>query len=137
MSASGIFAKRIKEKDPRISEALDNIPLKEQITRSDYQKFAKIYSAIFGENHIGTATRLLTMKRPDVFYCLTSVNQRKFCGDFGVVRSHINLNTYWDVIIERIQDSDWWQNPQPKNKREDEIKNYRAAFLDSIYYEES
>ena len=48
----------------------------------------------------------------------------------------IDYNGYWNHIIERINDSEWWLNPTPRTKKEIKISKARAAFLDAIYYEE-
>jgi len=85
---------------------------------------------------LATATRLLAMKRPDVFVCLDSKNRSALCKDFGVVQSKLDYDRYWNEIVERIFDSDWWINPKPKDDIEKDVSNSRAAFLDSIYYEE-
>ena len=74
------------------------------------------------------------MKRPDTFICFDSKNESALCKDFGIIKSDMNYDRYWDDIIERIYDSDWWQNPNPKNDKEFKVSEARAAFLDSIYY---
>jgi hypothetical protein len=71
------------------------------------------------------------MKKPDVFYCLTSKNQKRFSKEFNVSKSEIDYTGYRNHIIERIYDSEWWLNPSPKNKTEARISNARAAFLDA------
>lgn len=76
------------------------------------------------------------MKRPDVFVCLDTKNRSALCKDFEIVQSGLDYERYWTDIIERIFDSQWWINPKPKNKKENNVSNSRAAFLDSIYYEE-
>ena len=48
----------------------------------------------------------------------------------------MDYERYWDDIVERIYDSDWWQNPNPENENEEKVSEARAAFLDSLYYEE-
>lgn len=134
MVGNGMFKKAINNNDKNLSKALDHIPLKGQITKSNYEGFMDFYSRSFSGNPLATATRLLTMKRPDTFYCLTSLNQRSFCEDFDLTYSHIKCENYWDNVIERIFDSQWWRNPEPKNKTEEKVSLGRAAFLDSIYY---
>lgn len=42
---------------------------------------------------------------------------------------------YWNEIILRVYDSEWWQKPNPKNEMETKISLARSAFLDSLYYE--
>ncbi|EJF08368.1 phospholipase D family protein [Pontibacter sp. BAB1700] len=135
MKGAGQFANRIINNDVNISLALDYIPLKGQITRQHYDNFVQTFKLSLPGNYIATATRLLAMKRPDVFFCLTSKNQKAFCEDFGVVYNSIDYNGYWEQVIERIYDSEWWLNPNPKTTEEKQVSDARAAFLDSIYYE--
>lgn len=136
MIGRGNYVHEIIANNKDISIALDQIPLNGQITRTHYDNFVKYFTKIFSGNYIGVASRLLAMKRPDVFYCLTSKNQKRFCRDFGVSKSEINYKGYWEHIIERIYDSEWWLNPNVSTKQEQQISNARAAFLDAIYYEE-
>ncbi len=136
MKGSGIYQNRIIENDENISNALDEIPLYGQITKTHYLRFLNHYKKTFDGNYLGTATRLLAMKRPDTFVCLDSKNRSALCKDFKVVLLGLDYERYWDEIIERIYDSNWWLNPKPKNRAETRISNSRAAFLDSMYYVE-
>lgn len=135
MIGRGDFAHEIIVNNKDISKSLDQIPLHGQITKSHYINFIKHFKKVFSGNYIGVASRLLAMKRPDVFYCLTSKNQKRFCDDFNVRKSEINYEGYWDHVIERIYDSEWWLNPNVNSKKDQQISNARAAFLDAIYYE--
>ncbi|MDJ1466951.1 phospholipase D family protein [Xanthocytophaga flava] len=135
MRGAGIFKNRIIENDKNISSALDQIPLKGQITRAHYDNYIQYFTKAFDGDYIATATRLLAMKRPDTFYCLTSKNQKQFCKDFDLVYSNIDYIGYWEDVIERIYDSEWWLNPKPTTQEEIEISEARAAYLDAIYYE--
>jgi len=124
------------EADGNISLALDEIPFQGQITKRHYKNFLKYYKKAFTGNFIATATRLLSMKRPDTFICLDSKNRSALCKDFGIAQSGMDYNRYWDDIIARIYDCEWWQNPNPQNEIEAKVSESRAAFLDSLYYEE-
>lgn len=142
MKGNGVFVNKIIENDILITKALSQIPLLGYITKNHFQNFLKYYDRCFegtrldGANKLSTATRLLCMKRPDTFICFDSKNKSKLCKDFGIVQSGMNYQRYWDDIIERIYDSEWWQNPYPKNEQELKVNDARAAFLDSLYYEE-
>ena len=136
MIGRGDYVHEIIVNNKDISIALDQIPLSGQITRTHYEKFVKQFTKVFSGNYIGVASRLLAMKRPDVFYCLTSKNQQRFCKDFDVRKSEIDYKGYWEHVIERIYDSEWWLNPNASTKEEQQISNARAAFLDAIYYQE-
>jgi len=137
MKGAGIFKNRIIENDINISKALDEIPLSGQITRIHYQRFLDYYKKTFDGNYLATATRLLAMKRPDIFVCLDSKNKSSLCKDFDVVQKGLDYERYWDEIIKRIYDSNWWLNPKPENRIEKTVSDSRAAFLDSLYYVES
>jgi len=136
MKGAGIFKNKIKENDRNVSKALDQIPLSGQITKRHYDNFIKFFTQTFTGNYIATATRLLCMKRPDTFVCFDSKNRSALCKDFGIIQSEMDYERYWDDIVERVYDSDWWQNPNPKNDTEEKVSEARAAFLDSLYYEE-
>ena len=58
------------------------------------------------------------------------------CKNFGIIQIGLDYERYWNEIIERIYDSEWWLNPDPKDFIEKRISDSRAAFLDSIYYVE-
>lgn len=136
MQGAGIYKNRIIENDSNISAALDQIPLIGQITRSHYENYIEFFSKTFSGNYLATATRLLCMKRPDTFICFDSKNRSALCKDFGITQSGMNYERYWDDVVERIYDSNWWQNPTPRDSVEEQVSSARAAFLDSLYYEE-
>ena len=134
MKGNGNFNHCINEDYKGISNALDQIPLYGQITKHHYDKFVEIYSHSLEGNPIATATRLLAMKRPDVFICLDGKNKKELCEDFNISKGNFNYERYWDEIIARIQDSVWWQHSLPKTEKEKEINKYRTAMLDVLYY---
>jgi HKD family nuclease len=136
MRGAGFFKNKIKQNDHNISKALDQIPLGGQITKKHYDDFIKYYTKVFPGNYIATATRLLCMKRPDIFVCFDSKNRSALCTDFGIVQKGMNYEKYWEDVIARIYDSNWWKNPDPKNNSEKKVSGARAAMLDSIYYEQ-
>jgi HKD family nuclease len=136
MQPARLFKKKIKENDKNIFKALDQIPLSGQITKRHYDNFIKYFTQTFTGNCIATATRLLCIKRPDTFVCFASKNRSALCKDFGIIQSKMDYERYWDDIVERVYDSDWWQNPNPRNDIEVKVSRARAAFLDRLYCEE-
>jgi hypothetical protein len=141
MAGAGYFKQKIKEKNINISNALDSIPLDGAVSYKDYQNFIYNFKKAFiptGGDGLATATRLLTIKRPDYFLCLDSQNKEKLCNDFGIKKS-LNYEEYWTEIIQRIQDSLWWENEKPTNKDDaNELKSWngRVAMLDVVFYKE-
>ncbi|WP_312175463.1 phospholipase D family protein [Chryseobacterium sp.] len=135
MKGAGHFKNKIKDNNAFISLALDQIPLNGQITKIHYDHFVKYFKRALPGNYLATSTRLLAMKRPDVFICYDSKNNHAICKDFGIIKNNMDHERYWYDIILRIYDSNWWQNSDPKNEIESKIHDARSAFLDSIYYE--
>lgn len=142
MKGAGIFKNRIIKNDINISLALDKIPSVGTVTKKQYDKYIELFQRAFigtkleNGNNLATATRLLSMKRPDTFVCFDSKNKSELCRDFGIIQSEMNFERYWEDIVLRIYDCNWWINPDPVNEIEEKISMARAAFLDSLYYEE-
>jgi len=137
MQGAGYYHQAVNENNKHLSKALDEIPLRGVVTRSDYEKYIAEFLKAFpnGRHGVGIASRLLALKRPDQFVCLDSKNKRGLCRDFGIVRSGMNYDRYWDEIIERITDAPWWNSMRPKNSKEAAVWDGRAAMLDAIFYE--
>ena len=136
MKGSGYFHQYVNENRKSLSDALDAIPLKRAVTKDDYDIFIKRYTSTFvdGRDGIGTASRLLSMKRPDQFVCLSSANKKNLSQDFGI-SSKIDYESYWFEVVHRIQQSLWWNEDKPDTGTEKSIWRSRAALLDTIYYE--
>ena len=144
-TANGTFQKNFVNKYRKgLSKALDKIPLHGQVTEQQFITFANDVKNVTGfKAPITICTRLLTMKRPDVFVCVAgrqNINgepstMAKLCKLLGVKRKTITLDNYWNYIINSINQSLWYQCPsdiiQKKHKR---IYKYRAAMLDALYY---
>lgn len=136
MVGAGRFKNAIGTNSPQISLALSRVPNHGQVDRDQYDAFVEDYIAAFpeGRHGLGTATRLLAMKRPDVFVCVDSKNRRDLCRELGIVQNGLNYERYWNEVVERVRDSPWWTTTKPKNREDAEVWKSRAAFLDAIFY---
>jgi hypothetical protein len=121
-----------------LSDALENIPDGGDVTRREFDDYIENYRRAFpdGGDGIGTATRLLAMKRPDQFVCLDSANRKKLGEDLGIPVSNMSLDRYWDELVERVRDTPWWLSSQPTGGVDLEIWQGRVAMLDALFYEE-
>lgn len=137
MKGNGYFKSVIKENSKAVSSALDAIPLSRSINveRSHFINFVSNYSSAFklDRNNLGTASRLLAMKRPDVFCCLNTKNKILLCKSFGISQK-LDYEGYWDSIIARLQDSNWYNSPRPSSRIGGEIWDGRCALLDSLFF---
>ena len=137
MRGSGYFKNAIRNNNENLSLALELIPAVGPVSREAYVAYINQYRQAFpsGGVLIGTATRLLAIKRPDTFVCLDSRNKARLCAAFGIKRK-VGYEEYWDSIIERIiNEAAWWSSPPPPSGMEREVWEARAAFLDSHYYD--
>lgn len=137
MGAARKFWPALNYHVPQLSKALDSIPLGGDVTRSQFDAYVASYKRAFPDGGwgIGTATRLLAMKRPDQFVCLDTANLKGLCKEFGIPVAGMSLDRYWDEVIERVRDTPWWLSPRPTRGRDLQIWEGRVAMLDAIFYE--
>lgn len=144
-TANGTFRKNFVNKYRKgLSNALDKIPLHGQVTEQQFITFANDVKKITGfKAPITICTRLLTMKRPDVFVCVAGrqnfngdlSTMAKLCKLLDVDRKTITIENYWNYIINSIKQSSWYQCPSELIEEEHKrIYKYRAAMLDALYY---
>lgn len=134
MKGHGYFKAAISQNNQFISEALDAIPLAGAVTKRDFDGYRRSFVQAFTYPGTATATRLLAMKRPDYFVCLDDANEKKLCRTFGITQK-VKLEDYWDKVVARITDSNWWDSDEPTDKIERQVWQGRAAFLDVLFYE--
>lgn len=141
MGGNGSFAKVVRVMPDKLSEALDEIPISGNVIQSDYNRFKDLFRAAFASaQRVGglpTASRLLAMKRPDVFVCVDDANRQDLCAHFGVAPTTTNLDNYWERIIAPMMKTEWWRSPIPIIPDQEHIWWGRAALLDVIYYDRS
>lgn len=138
MTGHGDFHTRINRSPALIGRAIDAIPLTGPIIEEHYRIYVALFRAAFkGASHgagLASGTRLLALKRPDVFVPFNSANKKGLAAAFGQPQS-TNLDTYWHNIIAPMQLLDWWQRKRPRTRHEAAIWDGRAALLDSLYFE--
>jgi hypothetical protein len=140
MVGAGTFKHLVISRPAGLSESLAAIPRDGAVARVDYETFVELFQAAFqgrrggGDSAVATASRLLAMKRPDVFVCVDSKNRARLCNAFGISQ-RMAMQAYWESVCERIYDSAWWNAPRPRNHEEGALWDGRAALLDSLYYD--
>ena len=119
-----------------VSDALDAIPSRGRLTFRHYEAYWERFLKAFpeGKGHgLATFSRLLSMKRPDVFVCCNGKNVKALCDDFGIpLPDRHDYQSYWDEIVCRIKDSPWWRIQCPAERMQARVWRGRAAMLDCI-----
>ncbi len=144
MKGAGEFHNLVNDDPQQLSDVLDLIPLEGEISKDHFMTYMEAYLSIPKKVGLATATRLLAMKRPDIFMCLSSRNKCNLCEEFKIKQDfgsnkNIDYNRYWEEIILRIQRSNWWDKEPDSFSSAQESKTwkYRAAFIDSLFYEDT
>lgn len=136
MAAAGKFSNRINKQDQYIGSALRCIPIEGKVDEDMYKNYLNEFREAFREYHyqgygLGVTTRLLAMKRPDMFICINNANKQSIRKIFGV----IDKNNYWRKVVEVVQEMNWWNSPEPQIKSTAYMAwKCRAAMLDTLIY---
>ncbi|MDP1632503.1 MAG: phospholipase D family protein [Caulobacter sp.] len=137
MRGAGDFMNRIAENDSSLASAVDSIPQKGEITRAHFDRFRDLFVKAFDNSEriggVATASRLLAMKRPDVFLCISKPNRTAAAAQMGFADRDRKLKDYWDEVVGVVQASDWYNSDKPEGP-EGRLWEARAAMLDSIFY---
>lgn len=138
MFGMGDFKNLVNHSPDGLSDALDQIAAEGNVDQAQYKAFIKRFKAAFvgktRQGGIATASRLLAMKRPDVFVAMNDGNKPGLCNAAGFPAYLLTLDNYWERIVVPIRTGPWWRHPRPRHEPEDRIWDNRAALLDSIYY---
>lgn len=134
-----------------ISDSLDKIPNDEKITQKMYVDFLyyfktsdqdfndvdnKYKKAGWGYG-VSPISRMLSMKRPNEFFCLTKANQTGLMKSFGIkteILKEKSYERYWDEIIEPVRQSPWYNSEKPTDSTELQAWNGRVALMDALFY---
>jgi hypothetical protein len=138
MTGHGDFHSLVNDSPGGLGAAIDVIPLMGPVTRVDYDRYVVLFRAAFKQaSHgagIASGSRLLALKRPDVFLPYNGANAHGVSQAFGIARTTTTLDNYWDRIVAPLQLLPWMTMPRPNKRVEGAIWDGRAALLDTLYY---
>lgn len=137
MRGAGKFKHAVKTNNKHLSDALDSVPMDGLVTSDHYFEYVEHFRKAFpkGGDGIAVTTRLLCMKRPDMFVCFDRKNRAALCKEFGIKPSGMTYHRYWEEIIERIRDATWWNASRPKDACKEAVWRGRTALLDALFYD--
>lgn len=137
MGGAGTFAELIGQQDDALAAALDSIPRRGDVTERQFDAYVMAFTDAFSGSvrtaRLGPATRLLAMKRPDMFVCVNAGNTIGLAEALSFAPTTLSLDNYWERVIEPIQQAPWFNEPRPAG-RDLELWDARVAMLDAIYY---
>ena len=129
--AAGNFKKLTRTTPEDIGRHLDKIPLHGTVSRAHVKAYLHGVMAVKGVA-LGTATRPLCMKRPDLFLPANNASLVNIERVFGTKPN--TIDKYLD-LVERIWQFPWFSAPMPKDTMGRRIWSARVALLDAIFYE--
>lgn len=141
-----IFHLLLAEQTLSFEQALKFIPLEGEVTEQNYRDFVKSYKAIFsnytlekpaGEKApLAAATRLLSMRRPDTFVCLTNARIDALCQGLSLAKfNNTDFDNYWQELISTIQTCPWWLSEPPtleNNAQETELDTVESPEAEQL-----
>ncbi|WP_371377805.1 hypothetical protein [Thalassotalea aquiviva] len=122
-------------------QALAHIPLTGDVEYVHYQGFVNSFKAIFNEHtdkdkpSMVAATRLLAMRRPDVFVALANNKIDPICQGLNVTKfNNQDFDSYWHELIMTLQTCPWYTSPEPEEQAELTLWQVRAALIDVFFF---
>ncbi|WP_404342151.1 hypothetical protein [Pseudoalteromonas mariniglutinosa] len=120
-------------------DALSNIPLEGDVSQSDYQQFVIAYLAAFNGSDekptLAPATRLLAMRRPDVFTPITNAKLDALCAAIGIAKlNNRDFERYWQDIVETIHHMPWFKMAVHEDELEQQLGAIKALLPCFFYY---
>lgn len=133
MNAAG-YAKEIVNKSPeKIGAALDRIPIEGAVSLRLASEVVDAMTSLRGIK-IGVASRLLAVKRPDLFVSVNNGSKPQLAQLFGgrVVRT----GKHYINLLKLVWETDWHRAVRPADVDQAAVWDRRAALLDAALYEE-
>ncbi len=117
MGGAGTFAELIGQQDDALAAALDLVPKRGDVTERQFDDYVTAFTDAFSGSvrtaRLGPATRLLAMKRPDIFVCVNAGNTIGLAESLSFAPTTLSLGNYWKRVIEPIQQAPWFCEPRP------------------------
>ena len=134
-TARGYFKESVIKNPEIITKALEKIPLTGKVKRTHYDEFLVEFKKVSKQSELACATRLLCIKRPDVFVNFNGANRTKLCDELRINKNKVTYDSYWNLIIVPLMNSEWSKSPSRILKGDLEIYEKRVALLDCICYD--
>ncbi len=131
MTGAGYFKQMALEDPAAIGKHLDRLPLAGKVTKVLAQEVLEGLLSLNGVG-LGVATRLLTVKRPDLFLTVNNANRERLREVMGgsptTVGGYIKLH-------ERLWALPWFSATEPEDQDRQRVWAARVGLLDALLYE--
>ena len=119
---AGVLKSLVARGNPRLSAAMAHIPLEGSCTAEAVQAFVSEFRRVFGKDGLGCGTRLLALKRPDLFLCINSRNSKTLSKAMKIRQSSLSgtdcWNVYLDAVLPSLRDCPWYITEKPSSEPE-------------------
>ncbi|TMN36228.1 hypothetical protein CWC03_13915 [Pseudoalteromonas sp. S2755] len=137
-SAKG-FHQLLDDLPGAFDEALAAIPAEGDVTLEHYQSFMVGYLSAFAGSEekptLAPATRLLAMRRPDVFTPITSSKLDALCQALGVAKlNNRDFERYWTDVVSTVKAMPWYTMAAPVDEFETQLAEIKALLPCLFYY---
>lgn len=132
----GYFLHAVISDPAPIDRALQCIPREGPVEGRHWSEFQALYSVAFQNAAPGTASRLLCMWRPDVFFSANSGSVPEIATRFGISQSSLRTwDGYWEAA-KWIMQRPWARSTKPQEEFAARCWRGRVALLDVLMYRE-
>lgn len=131
MVGAGYFKQVVLDHPTAIGEHLDRVPL---VGKVSAKLAVDVLEGLLGVRGvaIGTATRLLTMKRPDLFLTVNRANRERLREVLG--SSPVTAHGYLK-LHQKLWAMPWAAESEPINEDQRRVWAARVGLLDAIFYD--
>lgn len=130
MSGAGNFKNIVNSMPEKIGAGLDRLRVDGPVSAKLARQVTSALLDVHGVG-LGVASRLLAVKRPDVFMPLNNANKIQVAALYG--RSPSTAASYVEML-ESLWAMKWWSAPEPSNALEARVWRGRVALFDAVVY---
>ncbi|WP_147477300.1 phospholipase D family protein [Corallococcus sp. AB038B] len=131
MQGAGYFKQLTTDSPKQLGRFLDAVPVRGRVSHDVVEAYLDGVLALRGVG-LGAATRLLAMKRPDVFLSVNNANRRRLWQVFGTVPTSA---TTYVKFLDTLWSFPWFAASRPLVPVEARVWRCRIALLDTLLYE--
>lgn len=128
----------VLEEPEQLSAALEAIPRIGPVNEAHWNSYwdaVKRTDNGRGSLGRGLATRLATMRRPDVFVSLNDASVKGLAKLLDVPVNSLNDGQhYWERVVQVVQRTPWYATEEPRESHQARAWRARAALLDCLVY---